>query len=177
MESSQALTSESGAAGERALGVRPVLWAWLVAVGVDLFYNAGVFSPLFDQAREPGLLTDPQLFARIPVAYLVVALEVTGLAWAMDRAQVVGALPGAALGAAAGMLLGAAGVVWLWTAIEMTTLFVVAGVVVQSSMMAAAGTVLGAVRSGIGRPRLRLRCLATFIVAAIAAVVAQNLLG
>jgi hypothetical protein len=75
------------------------------------------------------------------------------------------------------MLLGAAGVVWLWTAIEMTTLFVVAGVVVQSSMMAAAGTALGAVRSGIARRRLRLRCLAAFLVAAIAAVVAQNLLG
>jgi len=177
VESSQAPTSAPGAAGERALGVQPVFWAWLVAVGVDLFYNAGVFSPLFDQGREPGLLADPELFARIPVAYLVVALEVTAVAWAIDRSQVAGALPGAALGAGVGMLLGVAGVVWLWTAIEMTASFVVAGVVVQLSMMAAAGIVLGAVRSGIGRLRLRLRCLAAVMVAAILAVVAQNLLG
>jgi hypothetical protein len=86
--------------------VQPVFWAWLVAVGVDLLYNAGVFSPLFDQDREPGLLTDPDLFARIPVAYVVVALEVTGVAWAMDRSQVAGAMPGAALGAGVGLLLG-----------------------------------------------------------------------
>jgi len=41
--------------------------------------------------------------------------------------------------------------VWLWTAIDMTAVFVAAGVVVQIAQLAAAGAVLGAVRAGLPR--------------------------
>ncbi len=154
-----------------------VFWAWLVAVGVDLFYNAGVFSPLFDQSREPGLLADDALFARIPVAYLVLAVEVTALAWVLDRVSMAGVGRGALLGSAAGALLGLGGVVWLWTAIEMTAAFVAAAFVVQASMLAAAGAVLGAAASGMSSRRLRLSGAVFLMVAVFLAVLAQNLLS
>ena len=147
-----------------------------MAVGIDLFYNAGVFSPLFDQTREPGLLTDGELFTRIPVAYLILAVEVVALAWVLDRVPAAGAVPGAITGAAAGALLGLGGAVWLWTAIEMTAAFVGAAVVVQVSMLAAAGGVLGAAASGTSIGRLRITCSVAFLLSVTLAILAQNLL-
>lgn len=178
------MEAATGSSGEQRVGssravrhVEAVFWAWLVAVGVDLFFNAGLFSPLFDQGREPGLLPDEELFVRIPVAYVIVAVEVTVLAWLMGRAPVVGAAPGATLGAAAGAFLALGGVVWLWTAIEVTAAFVAAAVVTQMSMLAAAGAVLGAVASGASSGRLRFTCSIAFFVSTAAAILAQNLLS
>jgi hypothetical protein len=71
----------------RALSPRPLLLGWLAAIAVDLFFSAGVFSPLFDQGREPGLLPDDVLFRRIPVAYLVVGFAVVAMAWVVDRGR------------------------------------------------------------------------------------------
>lgn len=144
---------------------------------MDLFYNAGVFSPLFDQTREPGLLADDELFARIPVAYLILAVEVIALAWVSDRVPAGGVVRGALTGAAAGALLALGGVIWLWTAVAMTAAFVGAAFVVQVSMLAAAGGVLGAAASGTSNGRLRLTCSVTFLVSVTLAVLAQNLLS
>jgi hypothetical protein len=166
----------SGAAA-RALRVGPVFWTWLVAVGVDLFFNAGVFAGLFEQSREPSLLADAILFARIPIAYLVVAVGVTAVAWVLDVARISGARRGVVVGATIGLVFGLTGVVWLWTAMEMTVAFVGAGVLVQVAQMAAAGTVLGAVRSGLSPRQLRWRSAGTALVLAIAAVVVQNAIG
>lgn len=148
-----------------------------MAVGVDLFYNAGVFSPLFDQTREPALLADDELFARIPIAYLILAVEVIALVWVLDRVPAAGALPGALTGAAAGALLGLGGVIWLWTAIDMTAAFVGAAVVVQVSMLAAAGGVLGTAASGTSNGRLRLACSMAFLLSVTLAILTQNLLS
>lgn len=165
-----------GSTHRRRRWAEAVFWAWLVAVGVDLFYNAGVFSPLFDRSREPGLLADDELFARIPVAYLVLAVEVTALAWVLDRVPAAGVGRGALLGAVTGALLGLGGVIWLWTAIDMTAAFVGAAFVVQVSMFAAAGAVLGAAASGTSSRRLRVTCSAVLLLTVVLAVLAQNLL-
>lgn len=161
----------------RALRVEPVFWAWLVAVGVDLFFNAGVFTGLFEQGREPSLLADEVLFARIPVAYVVVAVGVAAVAWVVDLAQVTGARRGLITGTAMGLVFGLTGVVWLWTAIEMTLLFVGASLVVQAAQMAAAGTVLGAVRRGLPNRQLRWRSAAAALALAITAIVIQNVIS
>src|SRR5665647_1103906 len=34
----------------RVWALRPVLSAWALTIGLDLFFNAGVFMPLFDRA-------------------------------------------------------------------------------------------------------------------------------
>lgn len=156
---------------------RPLLLAWLAAIAVDLLFNAGVFTPLFDQAREPGLLPDDVLFRRIPVAYLVTGLGVVALAWLLDRTRLAGARVGMLVGGGLGCLLGMTGVVWLWTAIEMTGLFVAAGVVVQIGQMAAAGAVLGAAAGRSDRRRLLRFTLAGVALAVVVAVIAQNVLG
>ena len=134
----------------RGLSARPVTLAWLVAVGVDLFFNAGLFSGLFDQGREPGLLGDDSLFRRIPVAYL---------------------------GLLVGVIAALLGIVYLWTAIEMTGAFVVAGAFVQVVEFAAAGAVLGAWRGDAGRRRVTRTAIVAALLAAVAGIVIQNLLG
>jgi hypothetical protein len=168
---------QPGSMNERALAAGPVLWAWLLAVGVDLLYNAGFFAPLFDQVREPGLLPDATLVQRIPIAYLVVAVGVAIVAWLIDETDNAGAGRGAVVGAATGVIFGLTGAVWLWTAIDMTLLFVLAAIVVQVSQMAAAGAVLGAVRAGVPRRVVRGRALGSALAAGIVAIVVQNVLG
>lgn len=165
------------ATSPRALRVEPVFLAWLVAIGVDLFLNAGVFTGLFEQTREPGLLADDVLFARIPIAYLAVAVGVAAVAWVIDLAHVTGARRGVVTGACIGLLFGLTGIVWLWTAIEMTLPFVGAGVVVQVAQMAAAGTVLGAARSALPVRQLRSRSVAAALALAMTAIAIQNVIG
>lgn len=177
----EGLSVEGGATeagpGHRALRPRPLLLGWMAAVAVDLFLNAGLFSPLFDQAREPALLPDDVLFRRIPVAYLVVGVEVAVLAWLLDRDELAGPRAGILAGSGLGLLLGTSGVVWLWTAIEMTGAFVAAGVVVQVGQLGAAGAVLGATAGRIDQRRVLRWTLSGVVIAVVAAVVAQNLLN
>jgi len=159
----------------RALALRPVVVAWLLAVGVDLLLNAGLFAGLFD--REPGLLADEVLFRRIPVAYLGLATGVVGLAWLIDRADQRGALAGARMSALAGVVVASMGVVSLWSAIDMTGLFVAAGALVQVVELTAAGAVLGAFRVGGDRRRLTRRVLLLALSLAVLGIVAQNILN
>lgn len=160
-----------------ALRVRPLVAAWLLTVGVDLFFNAGVFSNLFEQSREPGLLSDPVLFRRIPVAYLGLAIGVTALAWLLDRIDLLGAWQGARIGGLGGLVVASLGVVGVWTALEMTGLFVAAAVLVQIVEFAVVGAFLGAYRRDPGSNRItRLAIVAAFL-AAVAGIIIQNILS
>jgi hypothetical protein len=160
----------------QATTFRPVVVAWLLAIGIDLFFNAGLFSGLFDQEREPVLLPDTVLARRIWVAYAALVIAVGALAWLLDRTDRRGALAGAALGALAGLVFAAMGIVMLWTAIDMTGTFVAAGALVQVAEMAGAGAVLGAFRTGTDRRRLTRRVLIFAVLAAAGGIVLQNLL-
>jgi len=159
-----------------ALRPGPVLAAWMLTIGIDLFFNAGVFSPLFDQTREPNLLADESLFRRIPVAYAGLLVAVVAVAWLIDRVGEADGKAGALLGAGVGVVLASMGVVSLWTAIDMTREFVAAAVVVQIAEMAGAGATLAAI-PGASRPR---RAIASTIGLAVAAavlgVIVQNLI-
>lgn len=161
----------------RVLAVRPLVLAWLMAIGVDLLLNAGLFSRLFDQTREPGLLPDDVLFRRIPVAYLSVGFVVVYLGCLFDRTDIRGTKAGAALGALSGLVVAGMGIVTLWTAIDITGLFVAAGAFVQVCMLTASGAVLGAFRANGDRRRLSRRVLLLALLAALAGIVAQNVLG
>lgn len=160
-----------------AFAVRPILTAWLLAVGLDLFFNAGVFMPLFDQDVEPSLLPDAVLFRRIPVAYLALMVGVSALGWLIDSVGVTGTWSGMALGATTGAVLAMMGVVYLWTAIEMTGGFVAAGSLVGIVQFTAAGGVLGAFRDAAAPSRLTRRTLAIAAILGIAGLVIQNLQG
>jgi len=144
--------------------------AWLMAVGVDLFFNAGVFAPLFVQSREPALLPDEVLFRRVPVAYAILVLAVTGLAWMLDA---VAAQGGRAIriGATAGLVLGLAGLGAIWTALDVTGLFVVAGIVVVVAEGAAVAAVLTSRRSSSS---LSLRVIGAFVLLAGVGQVVAN---
>jgi len=175
------MNDRSGQTGDvessQALTPRPVAVAWLLAVGVDLLFNAGLFAGLFDQTREPSLLPDAILFRRIPIAYFALAIAVAGLAWLLDRTHRRGAFAGAALGALAGLVVVSMGIVTLWTAINVTGLFVAAGGLVQVVELAASGAVLGAFRAGGDRRRLTRRALLVAVLAVVAGIIAQNLIG
>lgn len=162
-------------ASGRALAIRPVLTAWVLTVGVDLFFNAGVFGPLFDREREPSLLSDEQLFRRIPMAYLVLLAGVTALAWIIDSTDVVDVRRGIGVGVLTGVTFSLMGLVFLWTAVEMTGVFVAAGSLVVIVEFASAGWVLSAFRTGLDAARLTRRVLLIALLSAIAGIVIQNL--
>jgi hypothetical protein len=147
--------------------------AWLTTVGIDLFFNAGVFAPIFDQTREPALLADGALARRIPVAFVVLAAAVTALAWLLDATGMSGRRS-VRVGAAMGLLLGLAGPVALWTALNVTGLFVAAGVVATTAEGAAAAAVLTSRRSGT---ELRVRVAVTFVVLAGLGQIVANVTG
>lgn len=158
-----------------ALRARPIAVAWALAVAVDLFFNAGLFANLFNQDREPGLLPDEVLFRRIPVAYLVLAVGIVALAWIFDRADVGGGVHGAQVGGLAGLVFGLLGVVYLWTALDITAPFVGAAVLVQMVEFGAAGAFMGRYREG--RPgRLYRSALVVAFLLALAGIVLQNVL-
>ncbi len=167
---------ESATAFPRALRVRPIVVSWLLTMGVDLFFNAGLFSNLFDQDREPGLLSDPVLFRRIPVAYLGLAIGVTALAWLFDEIDLRGVWRGARVGGLAGLVFAFLGVVGLWTALEMTGLFVAAAGLVQVTEFGVAGAFLGAYRDDQPNRLIRV-ALAVAFVFALAGIIIQNLLN
>jgi hypothetical protein len=159
-----------------ALRPGPVIVGWFLTVGVDLFFNAGLFSPLFDQDREPSLLPDEVLFRRIPVAYLALAVGVVAVAFLLDELDLRGAVGGAVLGGTAGLVFGFLGVIGLWTAVDMTGVFVAAAVVVQVIEFALAGAFLALYREAPSR-RLSLMAVTVAGGLAIGGIVVQNLLG
>lgn len=160
-----------------ALLIKPIALAWLLAVGVDLFFNAGLLAGLFDQTREPGLLPDEVLFRRIPIAYLALAVGVAGVAWLVERLGKDRSLEGAALGAALGAMFALLGTVNLWTAVELTGAFVAGAALVQVTQFAVAGTFLAHYRSQAASRALVWRTVAAFLALAVAGVIAQNLIG
>lgn len=153
-----------------------VLTAWVVVLGVDLFFNAGLFSALFDQTREPNLLPDDALFRRIPAAYLVFLVVVAALAWLVDRLGLRTAREGAALGSATGLVVGLIGGVGMWTVIDMTGLFVLSVLVVFVAEYAAAGAVLGAAAGADDASPVRRRAVLAAVGAAMLGIVLQNVL-
>lgn len=154
--------------------LRPVLAAWALTIGLDLFFNAGVFMPLFDQAREPSLLPDEVLFRRIPIAYAALLIGVAFLARAIDRVEPRSIPIAAAQGGLFGVVLALMGVVSLWTAIDMTGAFVAAGSLVVVLQFASAAAVLAAFRLS-GRKHLTRRVLLVALLAAVGGIVVQNL--
>ena len=156
-----------------ALSLGHVLVAWTALIGVDLFFNAGLFTNLWDQAREPSLLPDAVLATRIPVAYLTFLVAVVALAWLVDREDRQGAAAGAKFGVVAGAVFASMGIIGLWTAIDMTGLFVAAGAVVLVVEMGAAGAVLGAYRAG--RERVGVWSIGAAVALAVSGLVIQNL--
>lgn len=157
--------------------MRSALVAWLVAVGIDILFNAGLFSALFDQAREPGLLPDAVLFRRIPLAYLALLVGVAALTVVLDLTGSRGARPGAVVGALFGAVVSVLGVFYVWTAIEMTGLFVAAGALVLIAEFTAAGAVIGAYKAAFDRARVTRIALVAAIGAAATGIVIQNVLG
>ena len=164
------MTTESS---QSPLSASRVALAWLIAIGVDLFFNAGLFTPLWDQEREPALLGDDLLFRRIPFGYLVVGLMVLALAWVLNRTGDSG-VTAARTGAVVGLVFGVFALVGLWTALDITGWFVAAGVLVFTVECVAGSLVLTSSRSGRS---LATRVLGAFVVLLVAGQVIANLMG
>jgi hypothetical protein len=159
---------------ERAHRVDPVRvgLAWLIAVGVDLLLNAGLFARILDPSREPALLTERQLALRIPFAYAALALGVACLAWilALSHTERWKAVRFAAI---VGFVVGVLGVGSLWTAIDITGAFVATGILTTGAEATASAVVLTSPRSNAS---LSWRIGAGFFILAGAGVILSNVL-
>lgn len=144
-----------------------------MTVGVDLFFNAGLFAPLWDQEREPALLSDDLLFRRIPFGYLVLALMVVAVAWVLDRTGDTG-VRAVRTGTIVGLVLGFFAMVGLWTALDITGWFVLAGIAVFTAESAAASWVL---TSSCSWRALALRVVGAVIVLFVSGQVIANIMS
>jgi hypothetical protein len=81
------------------------------------------------------------------------------------------------VGAIAGAVTAALGVVSLWTAVDLTAAFVLVAIAVQVSQFAAAGAVLGGYQLTQSRRRFTLLSLAAVLLMLVGAIVTQNLRG
>jgi hypothetical protein len=120
--------------------------AWLLTIAVDFLVFAGLFAGLFDNPH-PAVLSDRQLFERIPAGYASFLLEVGLLTWVFQLRRPATSADGAKLGAGVGALLAGAIAtgVWSFSTVPVPVLAVWCGtLVVQLSsagaLLAAAGT-------------------------------------
>lgn len=128
---------------ERRFSVRAIGVAWLFTIALDFFVFGGLFAGLFETS-DPAVLSEQQLFQRIPAGYLTFLLEVGLLAWIFRYRRPATRSEGALLGVGLGAVLGAIFLLgtWSFSTIPLAILAVWFGTVVLQ--LAGAGAVLAA---------------------------------
>ena len=158
---------------ERRISFGAIGVAWLFTIAVDFFIFGGLFSGLFE-TEHPAVLSEQQLFERIPAGYLTFLLKIGLLAWIFRYRRPATPLEGALLGAGLGAVLGAADLlgIWSFSTVPLAILAVWSGTVVLQ--LAGAGAVLGAIGTKAWKPTRRGAFIGTAILI-VGGIVLQNL--
>lgn len=98
----------------RSIPLGGIFLAWLAAIGIDFLAYGGAFAGLFAD-DDPTVLTQDQLFQRIPAGYVSFLVEVVLLVWLIRLASVNEPTAAARLGALTGLGFGAALVLGVWS--------------------------------------------------------------
>ena len=148
--------------------------AWLLTIAVDFLVFAGLFAGLFDNTH-PALLSDRQLFERIPAGYVSFLLEIGLLAWVFQHRRPASSADGAKVGAGVGALLAGAIAtgVWSFSTVPVPVLAVWCGTLVVQ--LSSAGALLAAAGTEHWR-RGRRNALIACALMIIGGIASQNLL-
>ena len=154
--------------GAGAIGV-----AWLFTIAVDFFVFGGLFRGLLESS-DPAVLSEQQLFQRIPAGYVTFLVEVGLLAWIFRYRRPATTREGALLGAGLGTVLGATIFlgIWSFSTIRLAILAVWSGTLILQL------TGAGAVLASFGTDAWKSTRRGAFIGAAVlivTGIVLQNL--
>jgi hypothetical protein len=140
---------------------------------VDFLVFAGLFAGLFD-SPHPAVLSDRELFERIPAGYASFLLEVGLLAWVFQHRRPATSVDGAKLGAGVGALFAGAIAtgVWSFSTVPVPVLAVWCGTLVVQ--LSSAGALLAA--AGTEHWRRGRRNLIACALMIIGGIASQNLL-
>lgn len=151
-----------------------VVLSWVLAVGVDLFLNAGVFAGTFFEP-SPFLLPPEVLFVRIPLGYLSFLIQAAFVAWLLVRLEVTGWRAGGRLGASVGVVVHGAGTLALASVSTASASLLVAWFVGQTLQVTGAGVVVGHGLTGARLRRIALVVCAVALALAVATFAMQSL--
>lgn len=127
------------------------LLSWLSMLGMDFFLHGGLLAKLYAQP-SPFLLPPSDAFKRIPLGYLAALLLAGLLLWLMVRLGLSGWRQGLSFGLRLGALMGASGMLGLFSISTAELSLVAAWLLSQTLQMGLAGAVAG---SGLAGQRLR----------------------
>lgn len=148
--------------------------AWFVTIAVDFFVFGGLFAGLLD-GTHPAVLSDRQLFARIPAGYTSFLIEVGLLAWVFRHRRPATQREGARLGAGIGAVFGGAILTGMWSfsTVPLAVLAVWCGTLVVQ--LTGAGVVLAASVTENWRATRRTGLIASALMI-VGGIAIQNLL-
>ena len=118
------------------------LLSWLSMLGVDFFVHGGLLAKLYAQP-SPFLLSPLDAFIRIPLGYLAALLLAALLLWLMLRLGLSGWRQGLSFGLRLGALMGASGMLGLFSISTAELSLVGAWLLSQVLQMGLAGAVTG----------------------------------
>ena len=153
--------------------LRVALVVWLAMVGVDFVLNAALFAGMY---KEGGafMLAPGEAFRRIPLGYVAFLMLAVGIVELSLRLGIATLWRGIRLGAATGVVLGAAWSLGLYSIATLSPQVALAFAAIWFGLFTAAG---GVAAAGLRRSSLRgltLRVVGMDVLAAIAVVALQS---
>ncbi len=168
---------DPASASRRSLRVAagPVLAAWLLALGFDLFLHAGLLADLY-QRGSPFLLEPAEAFRRIPLGYAAF-LAMTAMLYALFvRLDVRGARNGLRLGLMLGVVLWGVFLFGLYSIATIEVDLLLGWWLGQSVELGLVGAVIGSACAGTSTRRL-LRLIVPAVLAMFVLVVVLQSTG
>lgn len=131
--------------------IRAALVVWLAMVGLDFVLNAAVFAAMYLEG-SPFLLAPADAFRRIPLGYLAFLILACSVVELASRLGLRTIRAGLAFGVFAGLVLGSAWSLSLYSVTTASIAFVLAFALIWLSLLPVAGAVAA---SALGRSSLR----------------------
>jgi hypothetical protein len=172
--SDRAAAGRTHGTGGPARAIFSVAAAWILCIGFDLFFHAGLIARLYLEP-SPFLLPPEVAFQRIPLGYLAFLGLTLGLFWLLRRLDVKGALAGFRHGAAAGAVVWGVLSLGLYSISTAPPPLLAAWWTGQAVELGLAGAVLGAAANGMPLRRIWTTVALTVVVLVAATIALQSL--
>ena len=160
--------------GGSARPIFSVAAAWVLCIGFDLFFHAGLIARLYLEP-SPFLLPPEVAFRRIPLGYLTFLGLTLGLFWLLSRLNVKGVLAGFRYGVVTGAVVWGILSLGLYSISTASPPLLAAWWFGQTVELGLAGAVLGAAAHGVPLGRIWAMVAATVVVLVLATITLQSL--
>jgi hypothetical protein len=170
----RAAADRSRGSGGHARAIFSVAAAWMLCIGFDLFFHAGLIARLYLES-SPFLLPPEVAFRRIPLGYLALLGLTLGLFWLLRRLDVKGALAGFRYGVVAGAVVWGILSLGLYSISTAPPSLLAAWWFGQAVELGLAGAVLGAAAKGVPLGRIWAMVAVAVVVLVAATVTLQSL--